>query len=223
MCTDERPMHRPGLLSSGLYRRLRPARLAPDLGSAAGRGLCRRRAARGLVPRRGTLPPVGNRTLPRRLWCGIYHSPCEVPPRRAARHGETSRRGAGRRGAGRRATDGRVYPRCPGRGRYSRQSCRASAWRTVWPGTAGCPVNGPRGAPLQVASCLPSAGRTRGGSRRRRVRVVCRDPRRDGGYGPQDGYLAARPGSGTNRPTRQRARRGQPPPAPPWNSGRRAG
>ena len=27
-----------------------------------------RGAARGLVPRRGTLPPVGNRTLPRRLW-----------------------------------------------------------------------------------------------------------------------------------------------------------
>ena len=62
------------LLPSGLYRRLRSARLAPRL------RICRvmddvRGAARGLVPRRGTLPPVGNCTLPRRLCPEMYHRP----------------------------------------------------------------------------------------------------------------------------------------------------
>jgi hypothetical protein len=62
------------LLPSGLYRRLRSSGAgAPPSDLLTPAWPIARRAARGLVPQdRGTLPPVGNLTLPRRL-CRIYH------------------------------------------------------------------------------------------------------------------------------------------------------
>jgi hypothetical protein len=220
MCTDARPMHGPGLLSSGLYRRLRPARLAPGLGSAAGRGLCRHRAARGLVPRRGTLPPVGNRTLPRRLCRGIYHSPCVAPSRCA----KASLRAAGMRSqAFAPATTqkpqmsvGRTLLRsilpavhlADGMAQNVAPSRQWSVRRTVASGESPTV----RGADLWRES---AGARAHGGLRSTAERRIWSAGRASGSA------TAGQHGGGAARRAATPLR--QSPAAPPWNSGRSAG
>ena len=147
------------LLPSGLYRRLRSARLAPRL------RICSvvddvRGAARGLVPRRGTLPPVGNCTLPRRLCpecttarVGIRSSPtprASAPPARAS-PARAPGRATGTPRTGRRT---RRAPRDRARSAGRRRSSPRP--RPRGPGAGQCPP--PRGSPPRARRCSRSSG-----------------------------------------------------------------
>ena len=138
---------------------------AAALGSAAAVEVVRG-AARGLVPRRGTLPPVGNRTLPRRL--------CGKSTTRRGRHRRPARPDQPAAGARARASRGErrverpvdgeqlVVPRAHARiridppvdGRHGRD---ARLERRV-----PAPSRPPRGSPRRAPRCRPIAGSATG-------------------------------------------------------------